>query len=323
MSLMDPRPRSVAAGAFAALLLASTALAAPFALVASVQGKVEVARGKTKAVRAAFGTALERGDRVTVAPGGAATIYFSDGNVIELSEKSTVTVGGRVASAARTGPAAEIPSTVYAQVSQVVTGGSRQTGLLALSQMRSGGEDRAPLILQPRRADVLTDRPAFSWRPVEGATRYKVMLSSESGQLWGAEVTNTHLDFPASAAPLARDADYVWTVEALSDHGKLHAETSLFHVVSPEVETAVRSDVASIERGFPSSDHPAANFVRGQYEVGRGLYHDAALRFRRLSELMPDSPAPHEALGNVYRAIGLMDLAAAEYQRALELTKSP
>ena len=319
---MDSRLRGLVAAALVAAISAASALAAPFALVASVQGKVEVTRGRTTATRAAFGTPLERGDRVTVAPGSSATIYFSDGNVIELSEKSSVTVGGRVASAAKTGPAAEIPSGVYNQVSQVVTGGSRQTGLLALSQMRSG-EDRPPLLLEPRRADVLTDRPSFTWRAVPGATRYKLTLSSDAGEVWTTEVAETRAEFPSSAKALARDADYVWSVDALADRGKLQSETSVFHVVSPEVDAEVRSDVASIERGFPSADHPAASFVRGQYEVGRGLYHDAAIQFRRLSEKMPESPAPHEALGNVYRAIGLMDLAAAEFQRALELTKSP
>lgn len=322
MSLSVSRMGSIFLAVLGCALIAAPALAEPFALVTSVHGKVEVARGKAPAVRAAFGTALERGDRVSVAAGGSATIYFSDGNVIELAERSAVTVGGRVANAARVGPGSEIPSGVYAQVSRVVTGGSRQTGLLALSQMRSG-EDRAPLILEPRRADVLSDRPAFSWRAVNGATRYRVALSSETGELWSLEAAGTRLDFPEEKGALARDADYVWTVEALSDRGRIHSETTVFHVVSAPVHEAVRNEVASITRGFPSPEHPAAHFVRGQYEVGRGLYHEAAQRFTRLSQLVPESPAPHEALGNVYRAIGLMDLAAAEYQRALELTKSP
>jgi len=45
--------------------------------------------------------------------------------------------------------------------------------------------------------------------------------------------------------------------------------------------------------------------------------------FAALGGLFPESPAPHEALGNVYRAVGLMDLAAAEYQRALTLGCEP
>ena len=77
----------------------------------------------------------------------------------------------------------------------------------------------------------------------------------------------------------------------------------------------------SISRSAGGPDHPAAQYLEGQYAVGRGLYHDAADRFTKLSQLVPDSPAPHEALGTVYRAIGLMDLAAAEFQRALELSK--
>lgn len=304
-SLADPRP----------------ALAEPFALVASVHGKVEVTRGRD-VTRAAFGTPLERGDRVAVAPGGSATIYFSDGNVIELAEKSAVTVGGRVTSGARVGPAAGIPSRVYAQVSKVVTGGSRDKGLIALSQMRSG-EDRAPLILEPRRADVLDDRPVYSWRAVEGATRYQVTVAGDAGEIVRVEVTGTRLEHPAASPPLARDADYVWSVDAFAGRDKLHGETSVFHVLSAAEREAVLADVEGIARGFPAGETPAAHFVRGQYEAGRGLYHDAARRFQRLAELVPGSPAPHEALGNVYRAIGLMDLAAAEYQRALELTRSP
>ena len=310
-----------AALAVAMFFLATPALADPYALIASVQGKVEVTSAKGGApVRAAFGRPLERGDKVSVGAGGAATLYFSDGNVIELAEKSSVTVGGRVGSSAKVGPGAETQAGVYAQVSKVVTGGSRQTGLVALSPMRAG-EDRPPTILEPRRADVLDDRPAFAWRSVEGASRYKVSVSGADGELWSREATGVSLAYPADAAALPRDADYLWTLEALSDRGRVAREETAFHVVSPGIRDAVSADLESISRSAGGPDHPAAQYLEGQYAVGRGLYHDAAERFTKLSQLVPDSPAPHEALGTVYRAIGLMDLAAAEFQRALELSK--
>jgi hypothetical protein len=315
--------RGASIAVFACLLcaIASPALADPFALLASVKGKVEVTAAKGgEPVRASFGRPLERGDRVSVGPGGAATIYFSDGNVIELAEKSAVTVGGRVGSSAKVGPGAETQAGVYAQVSKVVTGGSRQSGLVALSQMRAG-EDRPPTILAPRRADVLEDRPAFSWRAVEGANRYRVVVSGEGGELWSREVSGVSLDYPADADALARDADYLWSLEALSDRGRVSREESAFHVVSAGIRDAVRADMESISKSAGGPDHPAAQYLEGQYAVGRGLYHDAAASFTKLSQLVPESPAPHEALGTVYRAIGLMDLAAAEFQRALELTR--
>jgi Flp pilus assembly protein TadD len=98
-------------------------------------------------------------------------------------------------------------------------------------------------------------------------------------------------------------------------------EESAFHVVSAGIRDAVRADMESISKSAGGPDHPAAQYLEGQYAVGRGLYHDAAASFTKLSQLVPESPAPHEALGTVYRAIGLMDLAAAEFQRALELTR--
>jgi hypothetical protein len=305
-------------------LLASTisASAEPFALIASAKGKVEVVpAGGGDPLRASFGRPLERGDKVVVGPDATATIYFSDGNVIELGEKSSVTVGGKVGAAAKVGPGAELPGTVYASVSRSVTGGSRQTGLIAGSQLR-GGPEQKPLLLAPRKCDVTTDRPAFTWRAVEGAARYKVTLSGEEGERWSRETTAPGLAYPADAAPLARDGDYLWKVEAFSDRGRLRDEETVFHVLSDDVSRTVSTDLSRIRESAGGADHSATYFLAGSYLVGRGLYSEAVPHFEALSRLAPDSPAPHEALGNIYDAVGLSDLAATEYQKALELTKS-
>ena len=60
----------------------------------------------------------------------------------------------------------------------------------------------------------------------------------------------------------------------------------------------------------------------GEDRAGR-IYDDAARHFRALARLSPEAPAPHEALGKVYRDQGLMDMAAAEFQQALALTRQP
>src|SRR6266436_126447 len=136
-------------------LSAGAAWADPYAILASVKGKVEVASKGGAPQRATFGRPLERGDKVLVAPGGAATVYLSDGNVIELAERSAVTIGATVTSKGAGG--AEIPGAVYSQVSKFVTGGSRATGLVAMSSMR-GGEEAVPFLDEPRKSDVMTDR---------------------------------------------------------------------------------------------------------------------------------------------------------------------
>jgi len=304
-------------------LAAAAALAEPLAVIAAVKGRVEVtpARGGP-AVRASFGRALERGDRISVPAGGAATVVFDDGSVVNLDEKSSLTVGGRAAAKPKTGGAPGLPGEVYANVTRFVAGGSRETGLVALSSLR-GGSDVIPLILEPRKTELPDGRPAFRWRAVEGATRYRVAVSGDQGELWSREATGTTLDYPADAPALAAGGDFLWEVRALAEQGELRREASYVHVLPEDEARTVRGALARIGESAGGTEAPAARFLSGSYLSGRGLYRDAAVQFEALSRLSPDSPAPHEALGNVYRAVGLMDLAAAEYQRALALSREP
>jgi hypothetical protein len=316
---------SIVPAALVALTLASAAWADPFGVIASVKGKVEVTPSKGGAPQAAvFGRALERGDRIAVAAGGAATLYMSDGSVLELAEGRKITVGGREAAKPAGGAAAPgLPGEVYASVTKFVAGGSRQTGLVALSELRSApAAQDTPFLIAPRRTGLLVDRPAFGWRAVPGATRYRVALSSsDQGELWSREVSETSMTFPADAAALQPDGEYLWEVEALSDLKSLRRESSVFHVLAASEAEAARRNIDRIRESAGGFDNPAARFLAGSYLSGLGLYLDASEHFGALCRLSPTSPAPHEALGTVYTKIGLMDLAAAEFQQALALTR--
>ena len=299
-----------------------TASAEPLAVLAAVKGRVEVTPAKAaQPIRAAFGQPLSRGDKVSVGAGGSATLFFNDGNMVELAEKSTVTVGGRVTGRGPTATAG-LPTEVFSEVSRFVTAGSRQTGLMAQSPMR-GESDARPLILSPRQTDVLTDRPTFTWRRVGGATRYQVSLSAEGGPLWTRSSTGASLAYPADVAALARDADYLLEVSAMGEKDPVRKESAGFHVISAEQSEAIQANLGRIRESAGGEKSPAACYLAGSYLGGHGLFGDAALQFTALSEIMPESPAPHEALGKVYSEIGLTDLAAAEFQRALELTRTP
>jgi hypothetical protein len=311
----------VAAGALLATLWLEAASAEPLAIVAAVKGRVEVASAKGgPPARATFGRGLERGDRVVVSSGGAASLFFNDGNVIELAEKSTITIGGRAAGKPHPGATSGLPGEVYASVTRFVTGGSRETGLVALSALR-GGADSSPLLVEPRRTALLDVRPPFRWRVVEGATRYRVAVSGEQGELWTREVGGTTLDYPSDAPALAAGGDFLWEVRAFGERGELRREESYVRVLATADAGAVRAALARIGESAGGADAPATFFLSGSYLSGRGLYCEAAAQFEALRRLSPDAPAPHEALGNVYRAVGLMDLAAAEYQQALTLSR--
>jgi hypothetical protein len=305
------------------VLLPAAAGAEPLAVIAAVKGHVEVTAAKGEpTVRASFGRALERGDRVVVAAGGAATIFFNDGNVIELAEKSALTVGGREAARPKGSGGTALTGDVYANVSKFVTGGSRETGLVALSSLR-GGADDTPLLLEPRRTELLDGRPTFRWRAQSGASRYRIAVTGDAGELWSREVESDTLEYPTDAPALAPGGDFLWEVRAFSAQGEVRREESYVHVLAADEAASVRAALARIGHSAGGTGSPAARFLSGSYLSGRGLLRDAAEQFEALGLLAPDSPAPHEALGNVYRAIGLTDLAAAEYQRALTLSREP
>jgi len=251
---------------FAALLLAalpaSIAHADSIAVIAQVRGKVEVTAAKGGAPqRAVLGRPLERGDQVKVAGGSAATLFFNDGNVLDLASGSSVRVGGQVGKGGKSG----VSSEVFKSVSRFVAGGSRETGLIALSQLRSGpvGGD-APILIAPRRTALLADRPDFTWRAVPGASRYRVTISTaEGGDLWKRDVTGLTLAFPADAAPLAGSIEYLWEVQAFSDAKPLRSESSVFQVLPAAEAAAVRVNLGRIAESTGGAESEAARFLSG------------------------------------------------------------
>jgi hypothetical protein len=314
--------------AWPSLLPAATpppaAAASPVAVVASVHGPVVVAGARGGSAPAAFGRALERGDKLTVGPGGGAVLFFSDGNVVTLAERSSVTIGGRVAPPSR-GNA--LPGDVFAQVSHFATAGSRQTGLVAMADMRSDADAGEPVLLAPRNTALLDGAPTFRWRTVPGAARYRVHVGAASGdELWAHEVpaaanAEPSLPYPADAARLAAGGEYRWEVEALDDKGTLRREEAFIRVLPAETSSGVLGNLARIAESAGGAETTAGHFLAGSYLSGLGLYADAATRFQALATLAPAAPAPHEALGDLYLAVGLPARAATEYQRALALQR--
>lgn len=299
----------------AGLTAASPASSTPLAFIAEVNGRVEVARPASKSPeRGTLGLGLERGDKVQVGDGGSATLLFSDGNLLALSAKSAITVGAQ-------GKGAEpnpVMAGVFKSVSQSVVGGTRETGLMSLAPVRSGGA-RADIALAPRQTEILMDRPTFRWRRAAGATRYRVVVSGDEGELWQGETADTTLAYPADAKALPRDADLLWKLVAANDRGTVQEEENGFRIKAEKDGAAIRTQVEQIRKNAGG----AAPFLAGAYLGGQGLLQDAIESFHELCRTSPGQPGPHEALGQLYRAVGLMDLAANELQTALNLSRQP
>jgi len=303
----------------ATVTCASVAAAEPIAFVVAMKGSVTVTSGKGVAAKAVLGRPLERGDKVQVGPSGSASLFFSDGNVVELGAGSSMTVGGKLtaADAKRVGPGSGVSNEVFTKVSKFITSDSKQAGLVALSPMR--GTFPEVLILEPRRSALLTGRPGFAWRSVQGASRYRVTVTNDDGPVWSREASDTTLAYPGDADSLAGDLDYSWEVKAMSDTGPIRGEESTFHVLADGEAEQVRDHLGDIQKAAGDGSQ-AGRYLAGSYLVGRGLYADAARQFEELVRLDPESPGPHQALGNVYQTVGLTDRAKAELERARTLS---
>jgi tetratricopeptide (TPR) repeat protein len=179
------------------------------------------------------------------------------------------------------------------------------------------------LILAPRRTSVRSQRPEFRWREVAGAERYTISVSGDEGEVWRGESAGTAITPPDDAVLLTRGSSYLAELTAYGNQGRLRAEETVFSIMSEAETRQVGDHLDRIEKAAKDSTPGAAEYLTGSYLVGQGLYAEAIPYFESLCRLDPESPGAHEALANAYRAIGLADLAATEFQKALELTRSP
>lgn len=84
------------------------------------------------------------------------------------------------------------------------------------------GSERASAVITVAPADsaVVQGRPVLVWRPVAGATGYRVTLSREDGDsLWTGSTGDTTAAIPAGVA-LVRSARYFWYVDVLLPDGQ-------------------------------------------------------------------------------------------------------
>ncbi len=84
------------------------------------------------------------------------------------------------------------------------------------------GSERGSEVITVAPADsaVVQGRPVLVWRPVAGATGYRITVSREDGDsLWAGSTGDTTAAIPAGVA-LARSGTYFWYVDALLSDGQ-------------------------------------------------------------------------------------------------------
>jgi hypothetical protein len=78
----------------------------------------------------------------------------------------------------------------------------------------------APTVVAPADGAILSAAPVFAWRPLPGATAYRISVSRADGDsVWAATVRDTVVAMPAGVLRAGTDP-YYWYVDVLLPDGR-------------------------------------------------------------------------------------------------------
>ena len=294
-----------------ALLFAGFAPAsaqAPAALISQFRGDVKVLKVADGAVLPAkVGLRLVEGDRVDVARGSRAVLLFNNGRVVTATTLMVVaTVGGAGA------------SEVYERMARAAASAERQNRPGAKSAVGRPPPAGAYPLAPAFGSAVVSDRPTFAWHPQEGAETYVVQIRlAAGGPPLRFPVTGAGpWTLPDTVAPLARGAEYAWTVAPLSG-GRAGGEER-FRVLDDEALADLTAFQASLVEAGVDPDGEGLLLV-AVFTADLGLLHEAEAALERLIAATPEverDPWVDLLHAQVLEKLGRSDEAKAAYDRA-------
>lgn len=251
------------------LLGAAWVQSGPAAVVILVEGSVQVESGGAAPVEATVGTRLSAGDRVLPESGSRAVLIERGGTRTEVTEAFTVRAPSSDGGGA--GDSDMFSRTV--QVLGQVAGADTENLMDRQGMIRPiPGE---PVLVSPRnQLTIMSPRPRFVWRSVEGATGYTVQVRTPGSQpLRFAGIQDTAWTYPDAAPVLVPGTEYWWTV-APAGSGRATREQR-FRVIDADEYERVTRDLATLEElGLDPWGEGA--FLTAVLFSDAGLYYDAA-----------------------------------------------
>ena len=250
--------------------------------------------------------ALRPGDQVRVTGDGRATLAFTGGG----SQSVTAANSPFTIQVPRGETGADRAKGLVAGVTQFLLGQPKTPTYQALS-VRAGAPP--PRIIAPRDTRLLPGPVTFEWTGPPRAD-YVVRLTGPKGLVWElAGIPRRPLPYPSAAPPLVAGARYSWTLDVPGQA----AQRADFEI-APEPDAArIRAALADItpvalggENGSPLALMRAGLFFQ------EGLYADARRELMAAIAQDPDEPTLRQLLGYVYDRVGLIDLAAQEFDEA-------
>jgi hypothetical protein len=163
-------------------------------------------------------------------------------------------------------------------------------------EVRSGSEapsppgDEVPVLFSPVRTLVLSDRPAFRWAPVKGATGYVISFFQNQPRrlLWEQSVgMQGESAFPSDRPPLSPGETYAWMVEARMPDRSFYSKLARFEVLGG----SRRAEVQTLSRRYAGWHTVLAALYERE-----GLYDEAARELQSLVRRNPGSKSARRLL---------------------------
>ena len=149
-------------------------------------------------------------------------------------------------------------------------------------------------LISPIGTSIESDRPAFRWRPLPGATRYIVTLYNSVTKEMTASPPLTTTEWIAANA-LERGVTYGWEVTATRDGREFTAPI----VPIPQAKFLVLNQSKVDELNQARQKYPGSHLVLGLLYAEAGLQYAAEQEFEALVAANPDSRTAERLLHSV------------------------
>jgi hypothetical protein len=160
--------------------------------------------------------------------------------------------------------------------------------------MGSGNQAREFSVLEPVGSVSLSDRPAFRWSAMEGATGYVVEVYDDQFKLAASSQQLTNRSWTIQQ-PLPRGKVYSWQVKAIKDGQEITSPRP----PAPQAKFRVLNQSKANELARAKRSYPSSHLTLGLLYADAGLLKEAEQQFRLLLRANPNSPLARTLLRQV------------------------
>lgn len=169
-------------------------------------------------------------------------------------------------------------------------------GVLMSGETTSGEQAGVPFALVgPVGKVVREDRPVLRWRPLAGAVSYKAAIVNSKFEVVAEGSSSNATEWTSSVA-LPRGQTFYWQVTATLADG---SETTSPRSPAPQAKFRVLEQTSEDELRRLEESVPESHLARGVLYAHAGLVEEAAAEFRKLVNLNPRSPVARQLMQSV------------------------